>query len=91
MSFPVYERDPNSVLDYLWDWSEWLADAETISSHSIVPEAGITIDSSTNTTTSVTAWVSGGTVDIIYEVTCRITTNQGRTQDSTIRLQTKQS
>ena len=90
MSFTVYERDANSVLDFMWDWSAWLQVSEVISSHTINSPVGITIDSSSHTNTTVTAWVSGGTTGTAYDVTCRITTNQGRTEDRTIRLMTKE-
>ena len=90
MSFTVYVRDPNSVLDFQWDWSAWLQVSETISSHTIVVPAGITKDSSSNSGTTVTAWFSGGTAGTAYDVTARITTNQSRTDDSTIRLLTKE-
>lgn len=90
MSFTVYVRDPNSVLDYLWDWSAWLQSGETISSHTISSPAGINVDSSSNSSTTVTAWISGGTTGTAYDVTCRITTNQNRTEDRTIRLMTRE-
>lgn len=86
MAFTTYDKDPNSVLDYRWDWSTWLQASETISNHSIVSEAGITVDSSSATTTAVTVWLSGGTEGAAYVVTSRVVTNQGRTEDSSIRI-----
>ena len=76
-------KDPDAVLDYEWDWSAWLAEGETISSVVWVVPAGITKDSDTNTTNTATIWLSGGTLDASYKITCRITTNQGRTDDRT--------
>jgi hypothetical protein len=90
MSFPSYNKDPNAVLDYRWDWSSWLAASEVISSHSAIVEAGITVDSSSNSTTAVTIWLSGGTEGQAYTVTARIVTNQGRTEDSSIRINVRQ-
>lgn len=90
MSFTVFTRDPDSVLDYLWDWSAWLQVGESISSHTIVVPSGITKESSTNDSTTVTAWISGGTTGVAYDVTCRITTSSNRTEDRTIRLLTKE-
>jgi len=85
-------KDPDAVLDYKWDWSDWLASGETISSHTIAPVTGITKDSSaeTDTDTSVTAWYSGGTVLIDYEVTCQIVTSDSRTDDRTITLKVRE-
>lgn len=80
----TYIKDPDAVLDYLIDWSEWLADAETIDTSTMLVETGITKDSATNTTTTATVWLSGGTLGETYEVTNRIVTSQGRTEDRTI-------
>lgn len=85
-----FERDPNSVLDWQFDWSGWLAASETISSATVTVSAGITKDSQSNTTTTVTVWLSGGTANNTYSATCRVTTNQGRTDDRTIYLVTKE-
>jgi hypothetical protein len=82
----TFTKDPDAVLDYQWDWSEWLATGETIASVVITPDTGITLDSQSNTTTTVTAWLSGGTVDEGYRVVCEITTNAGRTDDRSIYL-----
>lgn len=90
MSFTVYTRDPDSVLDYQWDWSAWLGVGESINSHTIIVPTGITKDSSTNDSTTVTAWISGGTTGVAYDVVCRIVTSSGRTEDRTIRLLTRE-
>jgi hypothetical protein len=75
-------KDPAAVLDYLFDWSDWLVgDGDTIASHSVTVPSGITMDSSSRTTTAVTVWISGGVVGQTYEIDCHITTAGGR-QDS---------
>jgi hypothetical protein len=79
-----FVKDPNAVLDFEWDWTAWLASAETISTVTITPATGITVDSHTNTNTTVTAWLSGGTAGVGYAVLCHITTSQARTDDRTI-------
>lgn len=82
-----YKKDPNAVLDYTFDWSAWLAPlVDTISTVTWLPDAGLTVVSSSNTTTTATAFVSGGTVDTALNLTCRITTAGGRTDDRTITL-----
>jgi hypothetical protein len=79
-------KDPDAVLDYEWDWARWL-DSDTIVSHEVFPiGAGITVDSHTATLTSVTAFVSGGTVGVLYGLTCRVVTAGGRTDDRTINI-----
>lgn len=81
-----YIKDPDAVLDYLFDWSAWLSAGETIQTSAVTAEAGITVDSDTNTTTATTVWLSGGTVGESYQITNRIVTNQGRTDDRTIDI-----
>ena len=82
----VFTKDPDAVLDYQWNWSAWLADGETISSAVITVDTGLTLDSQSNTTTTVTAWLSGGTVDEGYRVVCSITTSAARTDDRSIYI-----
>jgi hypothetical protein len=78
-------KDPDAVLDYEVDWSNWLAtDSDTISGHTVIASAGITVDSSTRTSTAVTFWLSGGTVGQQYVVTVQITTAAGRIDERSL-------
>jgi len=86
MSIPTLLKDPHAVLDYGFDWSEWLATGETISSSAWTIPTGIIKDSDTNTTTTTTAWLSGGTVGTTYLVVNRITTSAGRTEDRSVYI-----
>lgn len=81
-----YIKDPNAVLDYTWDWSAWLG-ADTIASKTVTVPTGITLASSSFTTTSVTAWLSGGTAGTIYTIECKIVTTGGRTDERSIMVQ----
>ncbi|MBO9523410.1 MAG: hypothetical protein J7518_17920 [Nocardioidaceae bacterium] len=90
----VYVHDPDAVLDYEFDWkplthgtgvSDWLASGETIASYELLPSDGITVDSHTESDGKVTVWLSGA-APRRQTVTCRIHTNQGRTDDRTITL-----
>lgn len=78
-------KDPDAVKDYKFDCSLWL-DSDTIASHSVTVPAGITLDSSANDSTSVTAWLSGGTAGSSYRITCRVVTAGGRTDDVTVTI-----
>ena len=81
------KKDPNAVLDYTVDWTDWLAPvADVVVSVDWVPSAGVTVVSSSNTSTTATAFVSGGVPDADEFVTCRITTAGGRTDDRTINF-----
>jgi len=93
----AFLKDPDAVLDYVFDWkaktnqplvsglTDWLASDETISSHVITAAAGITVDSSalSDTNTSVTVWLSGGTAGTNYTVACKIVTSASRTDERT--------
>ena len=87
---PVYDKDPNSTLDYLVNWSTWLQVGEVITDHEVVKQGSIVIDSSTNDDTTVTVWISGGQIGEYTQVTTRVSTNQGRIEDKTFRLVVKE-
>jgi hypothetical protein len=80
---PYIVKDPNAVLDYSIDWSQWLADAgaDAINTSNWTVPAGITKDSQTNTSTQSKVWLSGGSAGQTYRVVNRITTTGGRTAD----------
>ena len=77
-------KDPSAVLDWMFDWSDWLASGETITDHTITIDTGITNDSSTEDAGKVTVWLSGGTAGENYKVACLIVTSAGRTDERTI-------
>ncbi len=83
-----FTKDSDAVLDYKWDWSSWLESGETISTKTVTADSGITVDSSsiTDSSASVTAWLSGGTAGQSYAVACKIVTSNGRTDERTIRV-----
>ena len=80
----TFTKDPSAVLDWAYDWTDWLAEAETITDHTITADTGITVDSSTESDGKVTVWLSGGTAGINYKVACLITTTAGRTDERTM-------
>ncbi len=84
MANNAFIKDPDAVLDYSFDWTDWLATSEIIVSHTVTAETGITADSSTESDGKVTVWLSGGTAGENYKVACLITTNAGRTDERTI-------
>lgn len=82
-------KDPDAVLDFKVDWTNWLAVAETLTSSSWTVPVGLTTASPapSNTTTAATIWLSGGTVGTTYTVTNHITSSAGRTDDRSITIQ----
>jgi hypothetical protein len=85
----VFVKDPNSVLDYQIDWSTWLA-SDTIATSTWTAPTGITIASSSNTTTAATVWLSGGTAGVWYSLVNRIVTAGARTEDRTIQVRVEE-
>jgi hypothetical protein len=80
-----YIQDPDAVLDYQFDWADWLG-ADTIASHTVTAATGLTVDSSTATSTAVRVWLSGGSVGASYAVTCHVVTAAGREDDRTVTI-----
>lgn len=85
----VFTKDPNAVLDYSFNWATWLV-SDTISTSTWTADTGITINSTTNTTTLATVWLSGGAAGTTYIVTNRIVTNGGRTEDRSLTINVEQ-
>ena len=81
-------KDPDAVLDYTVDWSDWLG-SDTIQTSAWIVPTGITEDSNSNTTTTATIWLSGGTRGKKYEIVNRIVTAGSRTDDRTIEIVVK--
>jgi len=81
-------KDPNDVLDYDIDWSRRLDSGDTISTStfSLTTDAGLTIASQSNTTTTSKVWLSGGTAGSTADILCRIVTADGRTMDQSVSL-----
>lgn len=63
-----------SKLDYTINWSRWLRPTESITS--VTWEVvGVTVLSYSNTTSTATIWLDGGTPGNVATAICRIVTN----------------
>lgn len=82
-------KDPNDVLDYQFGFTEFLGE-DSISSHEIIADPGITVGEHTEGGGVVTVWLSGGEVGRQYTVTCRVTTAGGRIADLSLTLLIRQ-
>lgn len=83
-------KDPDEVLDYKINWAKRLGSDTIVSSTWDVPSGlthGPPADTFTNTTTTV--WLSGGTLDAVYDITNHIVTAAGRHMDQSARLKIK--
>ena len=91
-----YPKDPEAVLDYMFDWKskthgnggskDWLETDEVILNHEITVPTGITLDRSEEADGSVVVWLSGGLGGVTYRVECKITTNKGRVDERSIQV-----
>ena len=86
-----YTKDPDATLDWTFDWGPWLTTGEVLSTAAVtVPtDTGAIVKATTETVDpdgTVTVWLRGGTAGKSYDVVCRVTTNQGRTDERTIRI-----
>lgn len=80
-------KDPDAVLDYGFNWSDWLGDeGDVLTASSWTVDSGITVDSESNDTTTTTIWLSGGTVGERYSCVNSIETADGREDDRTIEV-----
>lgn len=86
----VFPQDLNAKLDYVFDWEPWLDDqADTIASFVVTPASGLTVTSSSNTTLTVTVWItidSGVRRGQLLTLACKITTAVGRIDERTITI-----
>jgi hypothetical protein len=78
-------KDPDARLDYTIDFSTYLG-TDTISSVAWTAP-GLTVNATTNTTTTATIWLSGGSAGKVYRVRCRINTAGARTDDRTFEIE----
>lgn len=69
------DKDPDAVLPYVFDWTDWLDD-DTISEAEVLvspnEDGGVAVDATLHDDKTVTTWLSGGKIGTSYTVTCRI-------------------
>lgn len=96
------DKDPDAVKPFVVNWDDFLTnEADTITGSAWLingiheddwvadGDGSLVIESKSNTTTRATIWLSGGTLDDDYEVTSRITTVGGITDDRTTKLRVR--
>lgn len=83
-----WQRDPQSVYDYTWDWANLLTgDDDIVSAVFTTSNSGLEVLSSNFTTTTATVWVRGPAT---ASVTCHITTDGGREDERTATIKAVQ-
>lgn len=81
----LHLKTANAVKDYTLDWSSWLS-GDTISTSTWTVPSGITQDSESETTTTATIWLSGGTAGQRYTCVNKVVTSAGRTDERAIDI-----
>lgn len=81
-------KDPQAVLDYSVDWTDWLGTSETIVTSTWTAPDGLTVNSNTHDDKIATAWIQGGTVGKEYRLVNRIVTSNtpSRTDERTVTI-----
>jgi len=74
----TYEKKPDEVLDYGFDWSKEFPD-DPVQTSTWVIDAGLTTHDLTHDASSTTFWASGGMLRARYYAVNRVTTVGGRT------------
>lgn len=89
-------KDPDAILDYIFDWEDWLQ-GDTISSSTFTISPSVVgeleqpvspVASFTDKTAKV--WLKGGLIGKKYTVTNRIQTAAGRKEDWSITVYVQQ-
>jgi hypothetical protein len=81
-------KDPDADLDFKRDWAAWLAEVDDTIESSEWFHEGLELGEGgeTHDGTSATIWLKGGAVGQRYDVTNRIVTVGGRTDDRTFTI-----
>lgn len=79
------KKDPAATLDYMFDWSGWLADvSDTIETFELTADVGLTLGAQAESGGVITYWLSGGISGQMQDVTCEIETEGGRSDRRTM-------
>ena len=86
MIFSAADMDPNAVLDYPFDWTDFVGD-DSISSYSFPGfPSGITNHAESHAGNVITLWLKDPEEGRSYDITNRITTTGGRVKDWVLRV-----
>ena len=92
-------KDPDSIVDYTFDWNDGYLNATTsppesisTSAWSILPvtSPALAVDSDSKTLTTATPFFSAGVRGTVYRATNRVTTSGGRTDDRSLMIRVGQ-
>jgi hypothetical protein len=86
MSIERKYKDPDEVISFGVDWSEYLG-AETVTSSNWTVASGVTKVGQTLVGKQANVTISGGTLGTVNRITNHITTSAGETVDQSIDIE----
>lgn len=84
----TYTKQPGEKLDYDVDYTDWIGD-DTLLSHVVSADAGITVVTSAVLSNVVKVWLTGGTDGVKYKITVTATTTGGRIKEDEFYVKVK--
>lgn len=84
-----FVKDPDSTLDYSFDWALWL-NGDTISSSTWVVDSPLVKSSESKTDETTTLYIAGGVHGTDYELKNTIVTPGGRTDERTVEIRVRE-
>lgn len=73
-------KAPYDIVDYTFNYATWLG-VDTITTSTWTVPSGITSHAESDTTTTATIWLSGGTAGETYTIVNQIVTASGRKKE----------
>ena len=74
----IFEKHSAAVLDYYWDWTNWMTPGDSLSSITFVATNTLVVDSHETIGSKIKAMISGGDPNSEGIIDCSIVTAQGR-------------
>ena len=89
----TFTQQPHEVLDYDFDYSEWIPSGDTIIAAVATADVGLTLGSTIINPVNhqvVKQWISGGTDGTTYKVQLTATTTGGRVKEIEFKIKVKE-
>lgn len=88
----TFNKQPQEILDYDIDYSEFLPESDTIVDHVTSADEGLTVLSSATIDAGkgVKVWVGGGVTGNTYKVQVRAVSGDGRVKEAEFKVRVKE-
>lgn len=89
----TFTQQPHEVLDYDFDYSEWISTGDIIVAAVATSDTGLTLGSTIidpSTHKIIKQWISGGTDNNVYKVQIRATTAGGRVKEIEFKIKIRE-